>query len=85
VKRFIFSIFWGLSVFFLLQGCETPPVVTPMPNVAAVRQQNQQTIQHIKQTKIHIKKSQEREKKVDDHLKAVQSDIDQLLGMPSIK
>ncbi len=47
-----------MSTFFFLQGCQTPPVVTALPNVAAVRQQNQQTIQYSKQAITGIEKSQ---------------------------
>ncbi len=71
-----------MSTFFFLQGCQTPPVVTALPNVAAVRQQNQQTIQYSKQAITGIEKSQAIQKKVDDHLKAIGSDIDRLLAMP---
>ncbi len=68
-----------------LAGCETPPTVTPQVNVAAVRQQNAQTQQHISRTSQHIKKSQDTERQVSDHLSAVGQDLDSLLSQPTEK
>ncbi len=69
-------------IALLCASCQTPPVVTPQVNVAAVRQQNAQTQQHISKTSQHIKKSQDTERQVNDHLAAVNQDLDTLLAQP---
>ena len=70
----------ALILSAILCSCETPPVVAPTPNVAAVRTQNVETKKHITNTRTHIDLSQKDEADVDKSLDAAKKNLDQLLN-----
>ena len=70
----------ALILSAILCSCETPPVVAPTPNVAAVRTQNVETKKHITNTRTHIDLSQKDEADVDKSLDAAKKHLDDLLN-----
>lgn len=69
-----------VAVVLFVVGCESAPIqVTPQPDVAAVRTQNEETRQHITATRQHIDKSTEDQVKTEASLESAKKDLDQLL------
>jgi hypothetical protein len=70
-----------LALTVVLVSCDTPPIqVTPMPDVAAIRVQNDTTKKHITRTRQHIEKSEEAGKETGTDLQGAKKDLEDLLG-----
>ena len=75
------------TVGALLMGCHSAPIrVTPQPDIAAVRLQNETTKKQIKtftehntKTREHIDKTGEEASKESGNLQSVKKDLEQLL------
>lgn len=71
---------WNWLFALVLLGCHSAPIrVAPLPDVAAVRQQNQTTRKHIASARQHIDKSQQGEAMTGTSLEDVKKDLDLLL------